>query len=475
MRSICCFAVCFVALSVLLLTPAYALPPNPGELSYTPEQIANTSAEIFLSRMQTPEPGYWQFAAMNALSAKAKGSDTDTRGAILDLVISVMNDTTRDSSQRWQCCYVISGSGDERGVPALVQILLHDPSEVIRSVAAEALAGFPRSKEAYDALLLAASTETSPRVLEVIDHRMSRVMAPPEWVAATDAQRKMAQDLRRQVWDADPGKPKFDAIDAVAKTCRESYAADKRVILVLFISTIHDTSFRVNQRWPCCYVIGRSADERGLPDVIQVLLNDQIETMRAVAAETLGPLKTNMAARNAMIQAARTETAKSVRDVLTRYLGKEMPALQPIIGTDAQRKFAEDLLQQLWKAGPGKAKFDAIDAVAKVCRETDLPSKRVILALFISTMNDKSVNVYQRWPCTYVIGRSADEQGIPDVIQILLNDRDETMRSVAAETLGLLKANATVHDALLQSARTETAKSVRDVLAKYLGAEMPAL
>lgn len=475
MHRICCLAVCLVALSITLLCPAYALPPNPGELSYTPEQIANTSAEVFLDRMLTPEDGYWQFAAMNALSTKAKQSDVETRGSILTLVISVMNDKSRNVYQRWQCCYVISGSGDERGVPDLIQILLHDPSEVIRAVAAEALADFPKSKEAHDALLESARTETSPRVLEVLARRLNKETPPLELVAATDAQRKTAEDLLQQVSDADPGKPKFDAIDAVAKACRESDPATKRVILALFIATMKDKSVNLYQRWPCCYVIGRSADEQGLPDVIQVLLNDPIETMRAVAAETLGALKTNPVVHDALMQSARTETAKAVRNVLARYLGKEMPAVQPIIATDAQRKTAEDLLQQLWKAGPGIPKFEAIDAVAKACRESDPATKRVILSLFITTMKDKSVNVYQRWPCCYVIGRSTDEQGLPEVIQVLLSDPVETMRAVAAETLGPLKANNTVRDALMQSARMETAKAVRDVLAKYLGAEMPAL
>jgi hypothetical protein len=57
-----------------------------------------------------------------------------------------------------------------------------------------------------------------------------------------------------------------------------------------------------------------------------VLLGDQSDTMRAVAAEALAQFAASAAARDALLQAARRETSPNVLEVLTRRLGKEMPA-----------------------------------------------------------------------------------------------------------------------------------------------------
>ena len=321
-------AVFLIAASALLFSPTHA--DASGDAKYTPDQIQSTSAEVFLERMQQSEPGYHQFAGMWALTEKAKQSDADARKSMLSLIISVMKDKSRNVYQRWQCCYVISGSGDERGVPDLIQVLLNDPSELMRSVAAEAVASFPKNAAAHDALLQSARTETSPRVRAVLNRRVGAEMPGLEPIIATDAQRNSAQALLQQVWKAESGKPKFDAIDSVAKTCKASDLASKRVMISMFISAMKDKSRDMSQRWPFCYVILRSGDDQGVPDVIDALFGDQVETMRAVAAEALGQLGTgNPAAREAMMRSARTETAKAVRDVLARYLAAEMPELEP--------------------------------------------------------------------------------------------------------------------------------------------------
>lgn len=149
--------------------------PSPsGDAMYTPDQIRATSAETFLERMLYAEPGYWKFAALNALAQKAKDSRGKARRSILSLVTGAMHDKSRPVYQRWQCCYVLRDCGDARAVPDLIKILLHDENEVIRSVAAEAVAGFSRSAEAHEALLQADRQETSPRVREVLDRHLGQ-------------------------------------------------------------------------------------------------------------------------------------------------------------------------------------------------------------------------------------------------------------------------------------------------------------
>lgn len=340
MRRICCLAVCTVFLitaSTLLLSSAYA--DTSGDSKYTPEQIRNNPAEMFLARMLDPEPGYHQFAGMWALTEKAKESDADARQSMLSLVITVMKDKSRNIYQRWQCCYVISGCGYEQGVPDLIDVLFYDESEVMRSVAAEALAQFPNSQSAHTALVQSARMETSAKVREVLTRRLGAEMPPATPVVVSparisvvipnDAQRKSAEVLLQQIWQAAPGKPKFDAVDAVVRTCGEYDASDRKAILSLFIAAMKDRSLTITQRWPCCYVISRSGEEQGVAPLILVLLFDESETMRAVAAEALGGLHSNTAAYDALMQSAHKETSQWVRETLARYLGEAMPALDP--------------------------------------------------------------------------------------------------------------------------------------------------
>jgi len=151
-------------------------PTQPGDRKYTPEQIKNTPAETFLERMQFPEPGYHRFSAMWALTQKLKDANAKGLRALRFMVIRAMQDKSRTENQRFQCCYVISGSDDGQGVPDLIKVLQTDESEVMRAVAVEALADFPNNKAAHDALLRAAATETSQRVREVLARRLGEEM-----------------------------------------------------------------------------------------------------------------------------------------------------------------------------------------------------------------------------------------------------------------------------------------------------------
>jgi len=149
-------AVCLLlALAVL---PACAR-GQVGDLMYTPEQIRDTTAEVFVERLPQPEPGYQQFAALNALIEKAKRSEAAARRQIIAVVVAAMEDKQRPYQQRWQCCKVLGAVADEEAVPALIRVLQNDES--LPAFAAEALASFPKNAAAQEALRQAAATEAS--------------------------------------------------------------------------------------------------------------------------------------------------------------------------------------------------------------------------------------------------------------------------------------------------------------------------
>jgi murein DD-endopeptidase MepM/ murein hydrolase activator NlpD len=166
------------AVSGVRRTPSVSTGP-PGSLTYAPEEIRRTPAEVFLARMLQPEPGYWQFAAMNALAEKAKQADPAERDRILTLATGVMQDRRRPLYQRWQCCYVLSGSGDERTLPYLIQVLLRDESETMRAVAAEAVGAFPNNLQARDALRQASRQESSLPVRQALARQLGKATPPP--------------------------------------------------------------------------------------------------------------------------------------------------------------------------------------------------------------------------------------------------------------------------------------------------------
>ena len=160
---------------LLLCLLAGPLPAADQGRMYTPDQVARISAGQLMQYMAQAQPGYWQFAALNALTEKTKRATGAERDALLKLVTQTMLDPRRGVSQRFQCCYVLSGCGDPRGVAPLKQVLAKDADSTMRSVAAEALGqiGTPECKEA---LLAAARTETDPRVRQALQKLLGAAM-----------------------------------------------------------------------------------------------------------------------------------------------------------------------------------------------------------------------------------------------------------------------------------------------------------
>jgi len=137
-----------------------------------------------------------------------------------------------------------------------------------------------------------------------------------------------------------------------------------------------DINRSILDRWPCCYVISGIGYEPGAADMIDELLRDEVEIMRAVAAEALGSMYKKTAStviHDALVQAARTDTSQLVRDTVAKYLSVATPVPNP--PDEAHRKAADALLQQIWSAEPGKPKFDAIDAVVRQYKKSDAATK----------------------------------------------------------------------------------------------------
>jgi tRNA A-37 threonylcarbamoyl transferase component Bud32 len=141
--------------------------PAPAQATEaSPERIRATSVEEWFDRLDKDgELGDPPFTALNALEAKAKES-AEVQDQIIRLASATIDDPKQNMFKRWQCCYVLSGIGDKRGIPTVARAL-KDQSDIVRSVAACALGAFDDA-EAKSALEVAAKTETSPRVLESI-------------------------------------------------------------------------------------------------------------------------------------------------------------------------------------------------------------------------------------------------------------------------------------------------------------------
>ncbi|MEN6357576.1 MAG: HEAT repeat domain-containing protein [Armatimonadota bacterium] len=311
--------VAFCLITALSSSSCALLAAQDGDLNYTPDDIQSTPAENFLEWMANPEPGYQRFAAMNALAKKAKLSDQKNRWNILSLVTSAMYDTTRSINQRFQCCYVISLSGDEAWVPNLAYVLLKDLSPTMRSVAAEALGSFRHNTAARNALTQASRQETDKNALEVINRCLAEGDAEytSEQIKSTSV-----ETFLERIEKPEPGYQKFSAMRALGRKAKESDSNARWSIISRAISVINDTSRTVNLRFQCCYVISISGDERGVPCLIDILNKDPLFNMRTVAAEALGTYKTSSEARNALVQASSKETNQSVLDVINRVLGK---------------------------------------------------------------------------------------------------------------------------------------------------------
>lgn len=301
--------------------------------------------------------------------------------------------------------------------------------------------------------------------------------------------RAAAEALIQPVLQAQPGQAQFDAIDVAAGKLRQSDAATRNAIAWLCLNYVNDKKRDLPYRWPCCYVLTRGGYVEAVPDLIDELLYDTEETMRAVAAEALGGLyMTNGSSliREALLEAAKKDTSGWVRQTIARYLNgpapapTPAPAPAPVPGTppdDASRRAAQALLQRVLGAPAGQPKFDAIDRVVAEARTADSKIRDALMWLSLTAIKDSGRAPLDRWPCCYIISRSGHLPGVKPLIDTLGGDQLEVMRAVAAEALGGWykdTGSPVIREALAQAAGNDSSQWVRETVARYLSAPAQA-
>ena len=105
---------------------------------------------------------------MWALIEKAAISDDSIKEQIILKASTIIEDPNQTPFRRWQCCYVISGIGKAKGIPALIFALSEDKDPIVRGCAACALGKF-KDKQAIDALMQAKASEKNQEVLNWIN------------------------------------------------------------------------------------------------------------------------------------------------------------------------------------------------------------------------------------------------------------------------------------------------------------------
>ncbi len=146
--------------------PVKAAAPQPQAADPFNEEIRKTSVEEWFARLgRDEELGYKPFTVMNALVKKAK-EDERTREGVIRKASETIYDLRQNMFRRWQCCYVLSGIGDPRGIPPISRAL-KDQSPIVRGVAICAMGAFDQP-EAKSALETAFKQERDPRLRQDI-------------------------------------------------------------------------------------------------------------------------------------------------------------------------------------------------------------------------------------------------------------------------------------------------------------------
>ncbi len=136
--------------------PPQPAPPPAAQRVINPfeEEIRKTSVQEWFGRLGRDEQlGYKPFTVMNALVTKAKQGEK-ARDQVILQAGETIDDLRQNLFKRWQCCYVLSGIGDARGIPAITRAL-RDQSPIVRGVAACALGVFdhPDARSALETAL----------------------------------------------------------------------------------------------------------------------------------------------------------------------------------------------------------------------------------------------------------------------------------------------------------------------------------
>jgi len=155
-------------------SPFYGLAPintATGGRKYTEEEVRQASIDELFREMAYGKIGYNYFAGLWALIVKAD-MDAVAREAIIKRAAELAADTAAWGYERWLCCFVLSGIGDEESIPMLTKLLLEDPFADVREGAAGALGEY-NADSAKRSLEQAAGIESNQRVLAVIQKALA--------------------------------------------------------------------------------------------------------------------------------------------------------------------------------------------------------------------------------------------------------------------------------------------------------------
>ncbi len=162
-----------MALLVLLqcLTPGLSQQPTKH---YTPEQIEQMTPAQALDLLVRPDPEYGTFGARQALVAIAKAADDQGRAWIMDQLVALTRDPKAPVGARCQACYTLMDIDVGRGTDEMVVVLARDPTPVVRSAAASALANsdLPAARAALEA---AEREEPDATVRDWVTKALARV------------------------------------------------------------------------------------------------------------------------------------------------------------------------------------------------------------------------------------------------------------------------------------------------------------
>jgi HEAT repeats/Tetratricopeptide repeat len=156
-------------------SPFYGPPPldtSGGGTKYAEEEVRQSDVDALFRGMVHGRIGYHYYSGLWALIAKADMGDAGVRRQIVTQAKARLADSSRWGYDRWLCCFVLSGIGDEASIPALAGVLLDDPDASVREGAAAALGEF-NNEAAEKALESAAGQEDNQRVLAVIERALA--------------------------------------------------------------------------------------------------------------------------------------------------------------------------------------------------------------------------------------------------------------------------------------------------------------
>lgn len=360
---------CFLMLFMLCLISTSLL-AQIGDKMYTPEQIKSNSAQYFIEKMSAIEPGYQQFAALNALIEKAKGSDANTRRSIISMIEATISDNNKPHNQRWQCCNALGYIGDEKVVPFLAQVI-QDKRSNIGGFAAEALGRLYKDTHnaaARDVLLNAA--RDNPSIQDIVVRYVGETVIAKDGYpapAARDFEYTQEQAMSipteiflRRLLYPEPNCDTFAAMKALIEKAKRSDEVAREQMMAQIIAAMLNKQAPASQRWQCCYVISDSGYEPGIPYLVKVLSDERDETMRAVAAEALGKLSKNKTAYDALVQSSQKETSEQVLQTIAKYTSKKVSTASP-----SSAPTSDGGVEDLAPSGPPKPPPGPAKPVAK--------------------------------------------------------------------------------------------------------------